>query len=106
MTDAIKTADDLFNVLRDLGSTPDVIAEELLAADVTGVREDPNCCPIANYLRRCTHAVPHVERELTSLAWEDGRELEARNPAPIRLFVAAFDSHEYPELDESEEVGA
>jgi hypothetical protein len=99
----IKTADNLLDVLNGLGSTADAIAEELLAADVTGMREDPECCPIANYLTRCTDARPSVQREYVSLTWQDGSELEVRTPDPVRFFVAAFDSREYPELDDYDE---
>lgn len=95
---AAAIATDIWNRLADLGDDPDIIAENLAAAGITGHRNEAAACPLYHYLRaeippvRC---VGDVE-----IAYDAGGPLpEFTNIPPVAgEFVRRFDEGGYPEL--------
>lgn len=80
-----------FNIL---DREPDQIAEFLASVGVTGIRQSPEQCPVAVYLRR-TPAFRSVR------VWADSVAIEGRAttlPANVCLFIRRFDHGRYPDL--------
>jgi hypothetical protein len=80
----------VLQLLRDLGSTPDEVASSLAAQDVTGVPDDPRCCPIANYLHDSGIAVTLV-CSMEIRAWGELLLVSGEVPEPVAEFIKAFD---------------
>jgi hypothetical protein len=99
-TTTVRTAEDLAALLQTLGESPAAVADSLLAAGITGKRDDPECCPVANWLRRETGAEPYVEVDEAQLRGTRGAEaIEVKLPRAVRGFVEAFDFCEYLDLE-------
>jgi hypothetical protein len=87
--------------LEALGTTPDAIARTLHAEGVTGYRESPYCCPLANYLHArllaCGVEVCGIEvtdyEIIVDLA--DGSAVTVATPRPVAFFVNQFDGGAY-----------
>lgn len=95
----------LAEALAELPDTADGIANHLIVEGIRGVREMPNCCPVANYLTRAGfHLVEVTADEVTAdeVTADDGwRRIET--PNGVASFVLRFDQGEWPELvDEPE----
>jgi hypothetical protein len=82
-------------LLEELGDYDDV-AETLAERGVTGVRNDTNHCPIANFLRR--EGVPAVV-QMDRISWAGERGVcSIVMPREIRRFVGDFDDGYHSEL--------
>lgn len=82
-------------VLSGLGSTPDAVAAELLAAGITGVRQSAKRCPVANFLR--FHGVDFANVGISVRG--HSRERLAETPDPVVDFMIRFDGGQYAYLD-------
>ena len=95
--------------LAELGDTPDEVASTLRSTGVQGIPRDNRSCAVALYLSALvgTHpcirsvTVGHCSLMLTLVAPADARpagRLWVQLPKPVRGFVAAFDTRQYPEV--------
>lgn len=84
--------------LRDLGETPDEIAQALTDKDCQGVRGHHAKCPLAVYLRR---VVPDATVSMFEISHKGlfGYPRRVETPREVRRFVYRFDDGAYPELD-------
>lgn len=99
-TTTVNTAEDLLALLARLGRSSADVAAALEEAGITGYRDDPGCCPVANWLLgQVPEAKPDVSNDNVALEWPDGTHLEATSPCAVAFFVADFDNNQYPELD-------
>jgi hypothetical protein len=96
-------------LLAELGDTPDEVASTLRSTGVQGIPRDNRSCAVALYLSALvgTHpcirsvTVGHCSLMLTLVAPADARpagRLWVQLPKPVRGFVAAFDTRQYPEV--------
>jgi hypothetical protein len=89
-------------LLGQIGSTSAQIAETLAGRNITGLREDPHCCPIANLI---TADVPGADWWKQEEFMVDGLDVvtpdgEIEVPDAVRLFIRDFDDGLYPELED------
>ena len=85
--------------LRDLGNTPDEIAEKLQKLGIKGDRWSMYHCPIVNFYNKfCGGLVfaPYVGH----LRSKDEQCLDPVVPGPVRDFMREFDNGKYTELME------
>lgn len=88
---------DPFHLLAALGTTPDALAQSLLARGIRGQPRHASRCPLAVYLRQEGVQDPHVHAEV--LYWTSGgRERSAVLLEPVLGFLQALDRGAYPEL--------
>ncbi len=96
-------------LLAELGATPDEVASTLQSTGVQGVPRDNRSCAVALYLSALVGTDPsirsvtvgHCSLMLTLIAPADARpagRLWVQLPKPVRGFVAAFDTRQYPEV--------
>ncbi len=96
-------------LLAQLGDTPDEVASTLQSTGVQGVPRDNRSCAVALYLSAlvgtdpCIRSVTvgHCSLMLSLVAPTDARpagRLWVQLPKPVRGFVAAFDTRQYPEV--------
>ncbi len=91
-------------LLSDLGGTPDEVARYLESLGVRGVRNNSECCAVAEFLAAIVASHPEVRsvrvfRRFVILSRNGPFWLTAvRLPRPVRSFVLAFDAGEYPNL--------
>lgn len=90
---------DVMDRLADLGDSAEQVADALAEKGITGQCENPNGCPIFNYLTNQGFAVHSVGDEVIEV---DGEEIDT--PSAIASFIYGFDQGEWPELDEDAEV--
>ncbi len=91
-------------LLRSLGSTPAEVARYLDSLGVRGVRNNSECCVVAQFLAAIVASEPEVRsvrvfRRLVVVSrnhpfWFTAVPL----PAAVRTFVLAFDAGAYPNL--------
>ena len=93
-------------LLTSLGKTADEIAENLIAAGVTGTANEPNSCAIARYLEAngyedvavvngTDHGDPTDRFQVEANA-DDGYIIGGYGP--VANFIRAFDAGAYPQL--------
>jgi hypothetical protein len=96
-------------LLRQLGDSPDEVADALRRSGVRGVPRSNRSCAIALYLaallgsdtRVRSVRVGHCSLQLALATGPEHRpagHLTVQLPKPVRRFVAAFDAHEYPDI--------
>lgn len=94
-------ADQVRDLLAQLGDTPDQVADRLRALGIKGERYG-NCCPVANYLasevpacffRVYEHGVAIYKAPYVS-AYD-----RADVPGPVERFIRRFDEEHGPYLD-------
>ncbi len=89
----------LAEALAALPDTADGIAAHLRAKGIRGVRENPDCCPIANYLSGTGGLYgPDVDPSRIDAFTDEGDAEQVCTPAHIAEFVRRFDDGEWPEL--------
>lgn len=89
----------LAQALEELPDTADNLAAWLAEQGIRGVRENQDCCPIANYLtglgfNHVTVDDSYVQAYSDVTGW-DGEEPESS----VTEFVTRFDKGEWPELE-------
>lgn len=84
--------------LTNLGSTPDAIADSLRRHRIYGYRDNPNECPIANYLWMVGGKYPMVDGYISRVTINFNR-VTVRAPSAVEKFVELFDSGKYPFLE-------
>ena len=84
---------DVMDRLAELGDSANQVADALIDKGITGGCENPNGCPIFNYLTAEGFAVQSVGDEVIEV---DGEEIDT--PNQIAEFIHAFDQHEWPRL--------
>ncbi len=95
---------EIAHLLDELGTTPDGVAGSLQKSGVQGDRFLVSRCPVARYLHAIVGSDPKVGKVKVGLykAVVNGprwwRPVTVALPAPVRLFVLAFDGGNYVEL--------
>jgi hypothetical protein len=100
------TTDGLSDALRALGTTPDAVATNLMAMGFTGKVNEPDCCPVANYLarsvERTSSAVIGKDENNGLYAWLGGVDIVDIDlpviPQSVADFVLQFDARLFPDL--------
>lgn len=81
----------------------DAVARMLKRAGVKGIREDPNCCPIANWIRKVDGVAggePNVGCNAIAILSSDRGLIAVERDLPAAFeFVSLFDELKYPELE-------
>jgi hypothetical protein len=99
---------DLNKVLKELGKTPEEVAETIRATGFKGQICSGRYCVVAKYLRSLTGhpmvagaacAFATLSDDRTTDLYPEDRTLY-RTPDPVSKFMLAFDKGEYPELIE------
>lgn len=91
-----------------LGTSANAVAGNLEAMGISGRVNEPDCCPVANYLRTsvkgATAACIGRDEDLTLYATvEDGQKSHVdvpTIPTAVAGFVVQFDAQRYPDLIE------
>ena len=92
--------------LRSLGNSAKQVAESLEKKGIKGKREDPQCCPLSNFIR----TLPDVDDVCIACGSVDvlgpgehwmGKHLWMRLPKHLHTFYMNFDHNKYPNLVES-----
>lgn len=84
---------DVKQAYRELGSTPDEIAEKLRQLGIRGSPAKPWSCPIANYLRRKTKAsYVSVVAIAEVVRGTPPTKVIVGNPPAVDDFIDAFDN--------------
>lgn len=100
----------LRSALEAMGDTPEAVAATLRYYGIRGVRHDAARHPVVRYLRNLTAAAGREAPLLLAhgRAWHQRYVWAAREPGTVSLpwavghFAWAFDSGQYPELEERE----
>jgi len=86
-----------------LGNTKHAILATLIKLHITGIREDSNKCPVAQYLKQMCGV--EVDVMGSYLTWNDNDEYTHKihfiSPA-ISNFISDFDDGAYPDLEDYE----
>lgn len=100
------TLDEIRELLGQLGDTSDQIAETLNGRDITGRREDPHCCPIANLIAASVAGADKWPAEDFTVGDDciHTPHGEMYTPDVIGDFIGQFDNGAYPELEDDPEV--
>jgi hypothetical protein len=96
----------LSDALAALGTTANAVATNLSAMGFTGRVNEPDCCPVANYLTGCVErtskAIVGKNEDNELYAWLGGVDLADVDlpliPRPVADFVLQFDARLFPEL--------
>ena len=96
---------DPYDAVAKLGTTPDAVAETLTLHNALGKRHHSCECPVSRYLLDACGA----SKVMTTLAtaqifYSDswGYVEAIKLPRPVYEFIIAFDSGDYPQLEERE----
>lgn len=98
--------DGIRAALAKLGETADDMAESLREAGITGIREDGEACPLANYLRREGFDDLNVTRDHIEDAGTDCDPGRWQMPTPptARTFIVRFDDvKDWPDLADEDD---
>lgn len=95
--------DKVSYLLAQLGADKDAVAASLRSHGITGLVDNVQHDPIANYLKAGGVVLPEVDLEQVALdAYEadDGSDgpIRVLHPAAVRDFCVAFDEGEYADL--------
>jgi hypothetical protein len=91
-------------VLDEMGSTLDEVADHLRAAGVQGVRNTVRFLnPIVRYVQGHVQvdarSLNMIQGDRLRLTLGNGQKVEVTIPAPVRLFLDAFNRGVYPDLE-------
>lgn len=101
--------DDRYNkiveLLSDLGSTPEAVAESLRGRNCKGKKQLARCCPIANLVRTNLNLAENEALTVTIggvLITNRYSEnvIFVTTPDPVMNFISAFDGGKFPFLEE------
>lgn len=93
---------EITRALEVLGSTGNEVAATLRAAGVKGMRHRAGDCPVARYLQKAFDlpaSLLAVADTHVGLAAASADVLRVMLPAPVTMFVIAFDFGRHPELE-------
>lgn len=87
-------------MLHHLGQTADQVAASLNAMCIRGNPQDPNNCPVTNYLMQKAHVQRCWANKSTVIFMSRwlGTHMEVKLPTAVKEFVDAFDHGKYPSL--------
>lgn len=89
-------------LLQALGTKREDVAKELLRLRCKGGRSVGETCPVAVYLKKRGVRDPNVTRHTIYFDLLDVDDApygdSVKTPGPVRAFLDAFDSGEYPKL--------
>ena len=90
--------------LEELGGTPDEVAAALKARRIQGSRHAVRLLnPVVRFIRRRivldADSLDVIQGDKLRFTFWDGGTVEAPIPKAVRLFMDAFDSGKYPELE-------
>jgi hypothetical protein len=100
---------DAYDAVHALGSTPDEVAATLEAAGARGVRHNAHECPVSRYLLDACGALKVMTTlALAEVYYSTGLGYlsvdRVKLPRPVYEAIIAFDSGDYPQLEDNEEV--
>lgn len=90
----------LLRALEALGETPGAIARRLEGAGLTGFREDPESCVVAQHLRESGWPSVLVDYDRVTTAG-----CSVATPEAVSHFLGGFDLGHYPKLDAEQAMG-
>jgi hypothetical protein len=91
------------NALDALGRTANDVANTLESLNIRGVRQDPTCCPVAEYMK--AQRFPNVGVTLKCIdldVWDYGPETYLSLPDPVAESIYWFDEGKLPQLEKQE----